>query len=172
MGEKMETVADLIFLGSKISGDGVCSHEIERHLFLGRKSITILDSVLKSRGFASKGPYSQSNGFSSSHVWMWELDHKEVWTSKDWCFWTVVLVNTLETPLDSRRSNQSILKEISLEHSLEGQMLKLKLPVLWLPDVKNWLLGKDPDAGKDRSLEEKGVAEDELVGWHHRLNGH
>ena len=76
---------------------------------------------------ANKDPYSQSYGFSSSHVWMWELDHKQSWVLKNWCFWTVVLEKTLQSPLDCRRSNQSILKEISPEYSLEGLMLKLKL---------------------------------------------
>ena len=100
-----------------------------RHLLLGRKAVTNLDSILKSRDiyFANKGPSSQSFGFSSSHVWMWELDYKESWAPKNWCFWTVVLEKTLESPLDCRRSNQSILKEISPEYSLEGLMLKLKL---------------------------------------------
>ena len=77
--------------------------------------------------FADKGPSSQSCGFSSSHVWVWELDHKEGWASKNWCFWTVVVEKTLESPLDHRRSNQSIIKEISPEYSLEGLTLKLKL---------------------------------------------
>ena len=77
--------------------------------------------------FANKGPSSQSYGFSSSHVWMWELDYKESWVPKNWSFWTVVLEKTLESPLDSKTSSQSILKEISTEHSLEGMMLKLKL---------------------------------------------
>ena len=90
-GETMETVTDFIFLVCKITADGDCSHEIERHLLLGRKSMTNLDSVLKSRHyFADKGPYSQSYGFSRSYVWMWELDYKESWVLKNWCFWTGV----------------------------------------------------------------------------------
>ena len=108
---------------------------------------------------------SQSYGFSSSHVWMWELDHKESWAPKNWCFWTVVLEKTLESS-----SNQSILKEISSEYSLEGLMLKL--PILWPSYAKNWLIWKDPDAGKDWRQEEKGMTEDEMVGWHHWLDGH
>ena len=98
----------------------------------------------------------------------WELDYKESWALKNWCFWTVVLEKTLESPWTARRSSQSILKEISPEYSLEGLMLKL----LWPPDSKNWLIGKDPDAGKDWRWEEKGMTEDEMVGWHHWLNGH
>ena len=88
----METVTDLIFLGSKITADGDCSHDSKRRLLRGRKVMTNLDSILKNRHyFASKGLYSQSYGFSSSHVWMWELDHKEGWVSRNWCFWAVVL---------------------------------------------------------------------------------
>ena len=118
--------------------------------------------------FADKGPSSQSYGFSSSHVWMWELDHKESWAPKNWCFSTVVLEKTLEMPWTARRSNQSILKEISPEYSLEGLML---ISILWPPDTKIWLIGKDPDAGKDWSQEEKGTTED-MIGWHHWLYGH
>ena len=97
--------------------------------------------------FSNKGPSSQSYGFSSSHVWMWELDYKESWVPKNWCFWTVVLEKTLESPLDCRKI-QPVLKEVSTEYSLEGLMLRLKLWHL-PPDAKNWLIWKDPDAGKD-----------------------
>ena len=104
---------------------------------------------------------------------MWELHYKESWAPKNWCFWTVVLEKTLErVPWTARRSNQSILNEISPGCSLEGLMLKLKLPILWPPDAKSWLIWKDPDARKDWGQEEKGTTEDEMVGWHHRLNGH
>ena len=89
-----------IFLGSKITADGDCSHEIKRCLLLGKKAMTNLDSILKSRDITNKGPSSQSFSFSSSHVWMWELDYKESWEQKNWCFWTVVLEKTLESPLD------------------------------------------------------------------------
>ena len=119
----MEAVADFIFLGSKITADGDGRHEIKRHLLLGRKATTNLDSLLKilqRHYFANKGQSSQSCGFSSSHVWMWDLDYKESW-APNWCFWTVTV------PLASRRSKQPILKEISPEYSLEGLMLKLKL---------------------------------------------
>ena len=172
-GETMETVTYFIFLGSKISPEGDCSHEIKRHLLLGRKAMTNLDSILKNRDhhFADKGPYSQSYGFSSSHAQMWELDHKESWAPKNWCFWTVVLEKTLESPLDSKESNQSILKEIIPEHSLEGLMLKLKLQyfghLMWRTDTLEKI-----DAGKDWRQEEKGMTEDEMVGWQHQLNGH
>ena len=102
--ETMETLADFIFLGSKITAGGDCSNEIKTHLLLGRKVMTNLDSILKSRRhyFANKGPSSQGYGFSGGHVWMWELDYKESRAPKNWCFWTVVLEKTLESPLDCK----------------------------------------------------------------------
>ena len=105
-GETMETETDFIFLGSKITADGDCSHEIKRCLFPGRKVMTNPDSILKSREclFVDKGPSSQSYGFSSSHVWVWELDYKESWVPKNWCIWTMVLEKTLEGPLNCRES--------------------------------------------------------------------
>ena len=108
-GETAETVADFIFFASKIIGDGDCSHEIKRCLFLGRKAMTNLDSLLKSRDiyFANKGPSSQSYGFMSSHVWMWDLDYKESWVLENWCFWTVALEKTLESFLDSKEIQPS-----------------------------------------------------------------
>ena len=124
------TYRNLIFWGSKITADGDRSHEIKRRLLLGRKAMTNLDSMLKKQRhyFADKGVPSQSYGFSCGHVWMWELDYKESWAPKNWCFWTVVLEKTLESPLEIQgRSNQSILKEISPECSLKELMLKLKL---------------------------------------------
>ena len=134
-------------------------------------SETNLDSILKSRDyFANKGQSSQSCGFSSSHVWMWELDYKESWALKNWCFSTMVLENTLESPLDC--------KEIQPVHPKGDQSwifigrTEAETPILWPPDVKSWPTGKDPDAGKDWGQEEKGRAEDEMVGWHHPLNGH
>ena len=102
-GETMETITDFIFMGSKITAGDNCSHEIERCLLLERKAMTTLDSILKSRDyFTDKGPSSQSYGFSCSHVWMWKLDYKESWAQKNWCFWTVVLGKTLESPLDCK----------------------------------------------------------------------
>ena len=112
--ETMETVIDFIFLGSKITADGDCSHEIKRRSIFGRKVMTKLDTALKSRH--SKGLSSQSYGFSTSHVWMWEVDHKEGWAPKNWCFWTAVLEKTLRIPLESKeiqpvnpKGNQSVL---------------------------------------------------------------
>ena len=167
-----ETVADLIFWGSKITADGDCSHESKRRLLLGRKVMTNLDSIFKSRDIASKGLSSQGYGFSSSHVWMWELDYKESWVPKNWCFWTVVLERTHESPLDC--------KEIQPVHPKGDQSwvftgrtdAEAETPILWPPYMKSWLTEKDPDAGKDWGQEEKGTTEDELVGRHHWLNGH
>ena len=122
--------------------------------------------------FADKGLSSQSYGFSSHHVWMWELDHKESWTLKNWWFWTVMLEKTLESPLN--------WKEIQLVHPKGNQSwifigridTEAETPILWPPEGKNWLIGEDPDAGKDCRQEEKGITEDEMVGWHHWLYGH
>ena len=143
-GEKVEIVTDFSFLASKIILDSDCSHE-------------------------SKD--SQSYTFSSSHVWMWELDYKESWALKNWCFWTVVLEKTLESPLDC--------KEVKLVHPKGNQSwifigrtdAEAETPI-WPSDVKNWLIWEDPDAGKDWRWEEKGTTEDKIVGWHHWLNGH
>ena len=115
--------------------------------------------------FANKGPYSQSYGFSSSHVQIWELDHKEGWVPKNWCVWTVVLEKTLESPLDC--------KEVKLVSPKGNQSwivigrtdVEAETPILCPPDAKNWLIRKDPDTGKDWRREEKGVTENETVGW-------
>ena len=104
-GETMETVTDFIFLGSKITADGDWSHEVKRHLLLGRKTTTNLDSIRKSRDihhFADERLYNQSYGFSSNHAWVWQLDHKEGWALKNWCFQIVMLEKTLESPLDCK----------------------------------------------------------------------
>ena len=121
---------------------------------------------------ANKGLSSQGYGFSSSHIQMWELDYKESWVPKNWCFWTVVLEKTLESPLDC--------KEIQPVHPKRNQSwifigrtdVEAETPILWPPVTKNWLIWKDPDAGKDWRWEEKGTTEHEMVGWHPRLNGH
>ena len=122
--------------------------------------------------FADKGLSSQSYGLRSSHVWVWELDYKEGWMLKNWCFWTVVLEKTLGSPLDSKeiqpvnpKGNQSWI--FTGRTNAEAEAL-----ILWSPDAKNWLIWKDPDAGKDWRWEEKGTTEDEMFGWHHQLNGH
>ena len=123
-----------IFLGSKITADGDCSHEIKRHLLLGRKPMTSLDSILKSRHYpANKGLSSQSYGFSSSHVWMWELDHKESWGLKNWCFWTVVLEKTLEIPLDSKEIQQVYPKGNQSWVFFARTDVEAETPILWSP---------------------------------------
>ena len=142
-GETMETVTDFIFLGSKITADGDCSREIKRRLLLGWKAMTNLDSSLKSRDITLPTKVHLSCSFSSSHVWMWELDYKESWALKNWWFGPRCWKRLLRVPWTARRSKQSIIKEISPEYSLEGLMLKLKLQHL----------------------------EDEMVGCHHWLNG-
>ena len=127
-GETMETVRYFILRGSKITADGDCSHEIKRHFLLGRKVTTKLDSILKSRHyFANKGPSHQGYGFSSGHVWMWELDYKQSWVLKNWCFWTVVLEKTLESPLGCKAIQPVHPKADQSWCSLEGLTLKLKL---------------------------------------------
>ena len=150
-------------LGSKITVENDCSHDIKRRLLLGGKAMTNLDSILESRDItANKGVSSQSCGFSSSRVWMWELDHKEAECPRidafEWWCWRTLL----SVPWIARRSNQSILKEISPEYSLDAEA-----PIFWPPDGKSWLIGKDPNAGKDWGQEEKGMTEDEMAGCHH-----
>ena len=127
---------------------------------------------IKKHYFANKGPSSQCYGFSSSHVWMWELDYKENWVLKNWCFWTVVLEKTLESPLDCKEI-QPVHPTIDQSWVFIGRTnVKAETPTLWPPDAKSWLIWKDCDAGKDWGQEEKGTTEDEIVGWHHWLNGH
>ena len=133
-----------------------------------------LDSIIKKQRhyLVNKGLSSQGYGFSSGHVWMWELDYKESWVLKNWCFWTVVLEKTVESPLDC--------KEIQPVHPKGDQSwvfigrtdVEAETPILWPPYVKSWLIRKDPNTGKDWGQEEKGTTEDKMVGWHHRLNAH
>ena len=166
-------MTDFLFLGSKITADGDCTHEIKRHLLLGRKVMTTLDSIFKSRDITLwTKVHLVKYGFSSGHVWIWELDYKESWTLKNWCFWTVVLEKTLESPVDC--------KEIQPVHPKGDQSwvfigrtdAEAETPILWPPDVKSWLVWKDPEAQKDWRQREKGTTEGELAGLHHRLNGH
>ena len=122
--------------------------------------------------FANKGLSSQGYGFSSSHVWMWELDYKESWAPKNWCFWTVVLEKTLESPLDCKEIQSVHLKRDQSWVFIGRTDVDAEIPVLWPPNAKSWLIWKDPDAGKDWGQEQKGTTEDEMVGGHHRLNGY
>ena len=161
-GETMETVTDFIFWDSKITADGDFSHEIKRRLILGRKAMTNLDSILKSRHYlADKGLSIQSYDFSSSPVWMWELDHKESWALKNWCFWTVVLEKTLESPLDCKgiqwvnpKGNQSwiFIGRTDAEAPVLIHLMR-RTDSLEKTLIKDW------------SQEEKGMTEDEMVGW-------
>ena len=167
----MKTVIDFIFLGFKITADGDCSHEIKRHLLLGRKVMTKLESILKNRDITLPTKvHLIKASFSSSHAWIWELDHKESWVLKNWCFWIVVLEKTLESLLD-RKEIQSVQPKGNESWIFIGRTnAEAETPILWPPDAKNWLTRKDPDAGKDWRWGEKGMTEHEMVVWHHRLN--
>ena len=160
-GEKVEAVTVFIFLGSQITVDGDCSYEIKGLLLLGRKAMTNLGSILKKQKhhFANKSPYSKNYGFSSSHVQMWQLDHKESWTLKNWWFRSVGLEKTLESPLNCKKikpvnpkGNQSCIFIGRTDTEAEA-------PILWPSDAKSQLVGKDPDARKVRRQEEKGTIE-------------
>ena len=173
-GETVETVADFILGGSKITADGDCSQEIKKKNFPWKKSYDQPRQHIKKQRhyFANKCPSSQRFSFSSSHVWMCELDYKENWVPKNWFFWMMVLQRTLESPLDCKeiqpvhpKGNQSWI--FIGRTDAEGEA-----PILWPPDAKNWLIRKEPDAGKDWRQEQKGRTEDEIVGWHPQLNGH
>ena len=121
--------------------------------------------------FANKVLSCQSCGFSSSHVWMWKLDYKECWALKIWCFWTVVLEKTLESSLDYKEIQPVNPKGNHSWIFIGRTDAGAETLIIWPPDVKSWLIGKDPDAGKDWRQEEKGTTEDEMVGWHHLLGG-
>ena len=145
----METVRDLIFLGSKITADGDCSHEIKRCLLLGRKVMTNLDSTLKSRDITLPAKVCLVKAMVfPNHVWIWELNNKEIWALKNGCFWTVVSEKTLEKALDCKikpvnpKGNQPWIFIVKTD--AEGET-----PILWPPDAKSRLIGKDPNAGKD-----------------------
>ena len=137
-GEKMEIVTDFIFLGSKITADGDCSHEIKRRLLLGRKAMINLDIIKKQRDhFANKGPSSQSYGFSSSYVWVWHLDHREGWALKNRCFWTVVLEKTLESPLGCKEIQPVNPKGNQSRVFIGRTDAKAEAPVLCPPDANS-----------------------------------
>ena len=163
----------LYFLGSKITADGDCSHEIKRCLLLRRKVMTNLDSILKSRDITlpTKVRIVKAMVFPVV-MYGCELDCEESWVPKNWYFWTVVLEKTLESPLDC--------KEIQPVHPKGDQSwvfigrtdAEAETRVLWPPHAKSWLIGKDPDAGWDWGQEKKGTTEDVMDGWHHQLDGH
>ena len=169
-GETGETVTDFILGGSKISA----AMKLKDTYSLEGKVMTNPDSILKSRDITlpTKVHLVKAMVFPVVMLWMWELDYKESWEPKNWCFWTVVLEKTLESPLDC--------KEIQPVHPKGNQSwifigrtdAEADTPILWPPDAKNGLIVKDPNAGKDWGQEEKGTTEDEMVGWHHWLIGH
>ena len=159
--------------GSKITADGDCSPEIKRRLLLRRKAMIKLDSVLKTWDITLpiKVQIIKSYDFSSSHVWMWELDYKEDWALKNWWFWTMMVEKTLESPLHCKI--QPVYPKENQSWIFIGRTdAEAETPICWPPDVKRWLIWKDPDIGKDWRQEEKGLTEDWMVRWHHRLNGH
>ena len=149
------------------------SVKLKDTLLLGRKAMINLGSILKSKRhyFANKGPSSQSFGFSSSHVRMWELGSKESWAPKNWGFWTVVLEKTLESPLDCKEIQPVYTKGNQSWIFVGRTDAEVETPILWPHNAKRWLTGKDPDAGEDWRQEEKGTTEDEMIGWHQRLDG-
>ena len=172
-GETMETVRDFIFLGSKITADGDCSHEIKRHLLLGRKVMTNLDSIFKSRDVTLPTKIH----LVKAMVFPVVIYGCESWTIKkaerlridafELWYW-----RRLESPLDSKEIQPVNPKGNQSWIFIGRTDVEAETPILWPPDAKNWLIGKDPDAGKDWGQEEKGMTEDEMVGWHHRLDGH
>ena len=155
--ETMKTVTDF-FLGSKITANCYHNHEIKRCLLLGRKTMTNLGSILKSRDITlpTKVHFYQSYVFSSSHAWMWKLDHKEGWVPKNWCFWIVVLENTLENPLFNREIKPVNPKGNQSWIFIGGTFAEAEAPIFWPPDVKSWLIRKYPDSGKDWSRRRRG----------------
>ena len=165
IGEKVEAVTDFIFLGSKTTAGGDCIHEIKRHLLLGREAMANLDSILKNKDttLPTKAPYSESSGFSSSHVWMWELDHKKGWVLKNWCFQIVVLERSLKSPLDCKEIKPVNPKGNQPWIFIGRSDVEAKTAILWPPDTKNWLIGNDPDSGKDWKQKENRAVEDEMV---------
>ena len=169
-GEKVEVVTNLFLLGSEVTADGDCSHETRKYLLLGRKARQCAE---KQRHYsADESPYSQGCGLPSGHAQLWELDCKEDGALKNQCLPTVVLEKTPESPLDSKE-----IKPVNLKGNqpwvLNGRTdAEVETPVFWSFDVNSWLIGKVPDAGKDRGLKEKRASEDEMAGWHHQCNGH
>ena len=163
----METVTDFLLLGFKITADSDCSHEIKRRLLLGRKAMTNLDSILKSRDITLPTKFCLVKAmffFFPLVMYRCALDYEEGWAPKNWCFWTVVLKKTLESPLDCKEI-QPVQPKGSKSWILIGRTdADAETPILWPPEAKNWLIWKDREAGKDWRQEEKGTTEDEMVG--------
>ena len=155
--------------GLKITADGDCSHEIKRCLLLGRKAIANLDSILKIQDITLPTKVLIVKAMVFPVVIM-DVDHKEGWVPKNWCFWTVLLEKTLESPLDCKK-----IKPINPKEKQPWVFIgrtDAEAPIFWPPDMKSQLIENDPDLGKERRQEEKGMTVDEMVGWHHWLNGH
>ena len=167
--------SDRLYLwGSKITADGDCSHEIKRCLLFGSKTLTNLDSILKSTGITllTKVHLVKAMVFPVVVYGCESSTIKKSWVLKNWCFWTVVLEKSLESPLDCKEIKPVSPKENQSWILIGKTDAEAETPILWPPDVKNGLIGKDPDAGKDWGQEEKGTTEDEMVGWHHWLDEH
>ena len=172
-GETVETVTDFNFWAPKSLQMVTAAMKLKDACSLEEKLWPTQTAYLKAETlFANKDPSSQGYGFSSSHVWMWGLDYKESWAPKNCCFWTVVLEKTLESPLNCKEIKPVNPKGNQSWIFIGRTNAKAETPILWLPDVKNWLICKDPDAGKDWRQEKKGTTGDEMVGWHHWLDVH
>ena len=171
--ETMETVRDFIFWGAPKSLQMVtAAMKLKDACSLEEKLWPTRQHIKKQKHyFANKGPSIRSYGFSSSHVWMWELDYRESWAPKNWCFWTVVLEKTLESPLNCMEI-QPVYPKGNQSWIFIGRTDEDETPILCSPDAKGWLIWKDPDAGNDWGQEDKGMTEDEIVGWYHWLDGH
>jgi len=157
----------------KLALNKIQSFSLKKMLLGGWKDKLQMErNYLQIQYFAKYSYIENIHGFSSGHVWMWELDYKESWAPKNWCFWTVVLKKTLERPLYCKEIQPVHFKGHQSWIFIGRTDAEAETPILWPPDVKSWLTGKDPDAGKDWGQEEKGTTEDEMVGWHHRLDGH
>ena len=173
MGKQWKQCQTLFFWAWKSLQMVIAAMKLKDACSLEGKLWPNLDSILKSRHyFANKVPSGQGYGFSSSHVWMWELDYKEGWVLKNWCFWTVVLEKILKSPLDCIEILPIHPKGDQSRVFIGRTDVEAETPVLWPPHAKSWLIGKDPDAGKGWRPKEKGTTEDEMVGLHHQLNGH
>ena len=168
-----KTVRVSILGGSKNTANGDCSHEIKWRLLLARKAMTNIDSILKSRDITLPTKVCLVKAMVFLVVmYECELDYKESWAPKNWRFWTVVLEKTPESPLDCKKI-QPVRPKGDQSWVFTGRTdVEAETPRLWPPDAKSWLIGKDPDAGKDWRQEEKRTIEDEMVGWHHWLDGH
>ena len=170
-GEKIETVTDFIFFGSRITADGDCSHEIKRCLLLGRSPMTNLNSILKSRGITlpTKVCRVKAMVFSSSDAWTWELDHKEGWVPKNWCFWSVVLEKTLESALDCKEMKPVNPKGNEPWIFIGRTDDEAEAPILWPPDAKNQLIQKRPMLEKTEGR--RRWQQDEMVEWCAAVHG-